>query len=151
MYKVPATLFMLYILLLSLAACKTEHVDSEPKFDLTFKKNKKWKQKSFCFDHIYNSSQKSIPQNCIDSINSTLSLALDLNSKQCTYIFKSGGVSDTLTIGYSVSLSRTQEEFVANVSSFTVIKTTFDSLKVKKETVQKSGAKNEKNNIDIYL
>ena len=143
--------FLCSLMFFFILSCKTEHIDSEPQFQIKFFKNKLWKEKEYCFSEIYNNKGKKINSRCIDSLNSTIDLSIDLNNKTSTYILQSKNRKDTVCIEYKINVGRGDDEFKALLNDFKIYYSTFDSLNLQVPQEVNPGNTNEINTINIFL
>lgn len=131
------------------AGCKTKHIDSEPSIAVNFYKLKDWKGKTLCFKSIRGDGFGNINPNCVDSLNFTVDLPLNLKSYHTRYIFDRDSIIDTLEVRYGISVGNGDDAFKANVTNFVIVHATFDSLALNKG--KKTLKQNEAENIDIFL
>jgi hypothetical protein len=138
--------------ILLLSACKVKHVNSEPTFEISFYKDKIWKEKGFCFERIISDNGKDIEEKCVDSLKYTIYVPLNIAKPSSRFIFTQHARKDTLEVQYTINIGAGDDEYKAKVSNFKIKYTTFESIKATK----KKGKANEKENeteesIDIYL
>lgn len=100
------------------------------------------------YHEVFSPGKGLVPIRSLDSIQSYCNLPLNISTDTSVFVFKSKNRSDILVLKYKRNLAPEDNDFTMKINNVRMIRSTFDSLKVKCKN--SSSNCNDAESITIY-